>query len=223
MRWIDRGPEPSGVAGYAAQFTQGWINYFEDNVGSRPEDFRWSNFRPTLGSRSGNICWYCERKCYVDAEYGDRAPTVDHFRPISKYPNLAYNWDNWVFSCRRCDGEKEDGWPEQGYVDPCADEVAERPREYLEYDVATGEIIPRVGLGGDNRLKAVRTINDLGLNKLDVRSNRFYHTQRFISDLSTLPLSDRGDFVAFFTEGFVEYAGVTGMVVRQSPELLQQE
>ena len=136
---------------------------------------------------------------------------------------LAYVWSNWVFSCRRCNGEKDDGWPEPGYVDPCADEVAERPREYLEYDVATGEIIPRVGLGGDNRLKAVRTINDLGLNKLDVRSNRFYHTQRFVSDLLTLPLSDRDDFVAFFTEGFVEYAGVTGMVVRQSPELLQQE
>ena len=223
MRWIDRGPEPGGVAGYATQFTQGWIDYFENRVGWRPEDYYWREFRQTLGSRSGNICWYCERLCYADPESRERAPTVDHFRPISKFPALAYVWSNWVFSCRRCNNEenKGGGWPETGYVDPCAAVAVERPERYLDYDAVTGEIIPKDGLAGDNRLKAVRTINDLGLNKLDVLSHRFYYTQRFMRDLVALPVGDRQDFVVFFTEQFVEHAGVTGMVVKQSPELLE--
>ena len=220
MRWIDRGPEPDGVFGYAGRFTQGWIDYFENRVGGRPEDSYWREFRPALGGQSNNICWYCERKCYADAETGERAPTVDHFRPRSKFPALAYVWSNWVFSCRRCNEDnKGDGWPNQGYVDPCAEDVEERPERYLAYDAVTGEIIPKDGLAGDNRLKAVRTISDLGLNKLDVRSNRFYYTQRFIEDLSSLPVEDRQDFIAFFTEQPVEYAGVTRMVVERTPEL----
>ena len=223
MRLVDRGPEPGGVAGYASRFTQGWIDYFfRDAVGGRPEDSYWREFRPALESRTNKICWYCERQCYADAESGGRAPTVDHFRPLSKFPALAYDWSNWVFSCRRCNENKQDGWPEQGYVDPCAAVAAERPERYFGYDAKTGEITPTGGLAGDARLKALRTINDLGLNKLDVQHNRFDHTQRFINDLRKLPIGDRQDFIALFTEQFVEYAGVTGMVVKQSPELLQQ-
>ena len=199
MRWIDRGPEPASVAGYAQQFTQGWIDYFQHRVGPRPEDFHWVEFRPALGSRSSNICWYCERKCYVDSQAVDRAATVDHFRPISRFPALAYAWDNWVYSCRRCNGEenKGNGWPETGYVDPCAAVAGERPDRYFDYDVDTGEIIPREGLLGDDRLRAVHTIADLGLNKLDVRFYRFDHTKRFMEDLAALPISDRRQFVAF--------------------------
>ena len=219
MRWVDRGPEPGGVAGYAIQFTRGWIDYFENEVGWRPEDYYWREFRSTLGSRTNNICWYCEMQCYANAEAGGLAPTVDHFRPLRKFPALAYDWSNWIFSCRRCNAEKEGRWPEQGYVDPCAAIVSERPERYLDYDPATGEIIPKGGLASVDRLKAVHTINGLGLNKQDLCSNRFDHTQRFIEDLSSLPVEDRQDFIAFFTEQSVEYAGVTRMVVERAPEL----
>ena len=224
MRWIDRGPEPGGVAGYAGRFTQGWIDYFENAVGGRPDDSYWREFRPALGSRTSNICWYCERQCYANAESGGRAPTVDHFRPLSRFPALAYVWSNWVFSCRRCndDENKGSGWPETGYVDPCADVVTERPERYFGYDAKTGEIIPKDGLAGDARRKAMRTIDDLGLNNLDVLYYRFDHTRRFVRDLLALPIADRQDVIALFTGQSVEYAGVTGMVVEQEPELFRE-
>ena len=223
MRWVDRGPEPGGVAGYAGQFTQGWIDYFENAVGGRPEDSYWREFRPALGGRTNNICWYCERQCYANAESGGRAPTVDHFRPLSRFPALAYDWSNWVFSCRRCNVEnKQDGWPEQGYVNPCAAVAAERPERYFGYDAKTGDIIPKGGLDGDARLKAMRTIDDLGLNNLDVRYYRFDYTQKFINDLRKLPMGDRQAFIAYITERSVEYAGAIGMVVEQEPELFRE-
>ena len=216
MKWVDRGPEPDGVAGYARRFTQGWIDYFESRVGERPEDSCWREFRPTLGSRTNGVCWYCERLCYADGEAGAHAPTVDHFRPLSRFPALAYAWSNWIFSCRRCNEDnKDNGWPEWGYVDPCADDAAERPEHYFDYDPATGEIIPKGGLAEDSRRKAVRTIDNLGLNKLDIRFHRFDYTQRFLRDLRKMPDSDRQAFITVFTGHSVEYAGVTRMLVEQ--------
>lgn len=214
MRWIDRGPEPAGVAGYAQQFTQGWIDYFQNRTGDRPSDYLWSVFRPTLGSRGNNICWYCERQC--DAETGGRVPTVDHFRPISRFPHLAYEWSNWVFSCRRCNIEnKKDKWPDLGYVDPAAAEVVKRPERYFDYDVATGEIFPKIGLTTDARQIARQTIRDLGLDKLDVMYDRFVLMNLFIGELLSRPPMERQSYANDFIQQPHEYGGIAGMVVEQ--------
>ena len=216
MRWIDRGPEPSGVQAYARQFTQGWVEYFRDRVGARPNDSYWREFRELLSSRSGNICWYCERLCQRDADDGGRAPTVDHFRPLSGYPALAYQWSNWIFSCRRCNGEnKRDKWPASGYVDPSAADEQERPERYFDYDAETGEIIPILGLPSEAHETALRTIDDLGLNKLDVRFYRLDWTRRFIADWQALPNSDRPAFAEFSTRTGLEFVGATLMTVQQ--------
>ncbi len=215
MRWVDRGPEPLGVADYARQFTPGWIDYFQNDAGGRPTDSYWREFRTTLGSQTNHICWYCERQCYT-VEYGGRAPTVDHFRPISRFPQLAYEWSNWIFSCQRCNGEnKRDKWPETGYVDPCATDTAERPEQYFDYVISTGEIVPKNSLSTTARRKALDTINDLGLNQLDVRFYRLDWTRSFTADLRDLPATERQELISWYTTQPVEYAGVTQMVVEQ--------
>ena len=214
MRWIDRGTEPQQVSGYAQQFTQGWIDHFLGDVRDRPTDFLWVLFRPDLGSRSTNNCWYCERQC--DAETGGRSPTVDHFRPLSRFPSLAYEWSNWVFSCRRCNEEnKKDNWPDLGYVDPAATDATERPEKYFDYDAATGEIIPQTGLTGDARLKARQTIRDLGLDKLDVMFDRFVLMSYLIAEVQSRPPEERQTYVDEYTQQAQEYTGVTEMVIEQ--------
>ena len=223
MRWVDRGPEPHEVAGYAKQFTQSWVDHVNENKGQPPSNSFWGEFRSTLSSQSNNICWYCEREC--DAA-GDLAPTVDHFRPISRFPELVYEWSNWIFSCRRCNEDNKGNlWPETGYVDPCAADVAERPEQYFDYnfdytedsghDKDNGNIVPKNGLSEAARCKARNTINDLGLNKLDVRFWRLDWTRGFVADLLELPAADREAHIAVVVEQSVEYAGVTRMVVEQ--------
>ena len=234
MRWVDRGPEPGGVAGYARQFTQGWVNYFQNPVGGRPDDSYWREFRPILGSWTNNNCWYCERQCQP---VGGWAPTVDHFQPISRFPLLAYAWSNWVFSCQRCNDLKGNKWPQSGYVDPCAADIMERPERYFDYDVDAGEIIPKNGLTGDARQKALHTIDDLGLSIRDLVNPRFTSIRQFIEEfteeLLELPTADREafieDFLALTTAGrlaflvfsasskgqTIEYTGVKGMVAER--------
>ena len=207
---------------YDKQFTQRWVEYFRNGVGGRPNDSNWRDFRELLGSRSGNTCWYCERRCLRDADEVGKAPTVDHFRPLSSYPELAYKWSNWIFSCRRCNGEnKGNKWPVSGYVDPGAADDQERPERYFDYDADTGEITPKPGLSSEAREKVLRTIDDLGLNKLDVRFYRLDWTRRFIEDWDALPISDRLAFAEFSTRTGFEFVGTMLMSVQRlwaSPE-----
>ena len=216
MRWIDRGPEPDGVARYARLYTQGWIDFFQNWTGVRPSDFLWSVFRPELGKQSNSICWYCERQCDADAEVGGLSPTVDHFRPISRFPQLVYAWSNWIFSCRRCNEDnKKDKWPDSGYVDPCAADASERPEQYFDYDTATGEIVANDGISECARTRAEYTIDDLGLNRWDMMWFRQQRILQFLDDLLNLPISEQQAFVASNTAGPVEFSLATRKVVEQ--------
>ena len=219
MRWIDRGPEPGRVVAYAREYTPGWVRYFQDKVGRRPPDSLWREFRPDLGERSGGMCWYCERRCGSAAEVGDLAATLDHFRPLSRFPDLAYDWSNWVFSCRRCNEEnKQDRWPANGYVDPAASDEREGPERYFDYDLRTHEVIPRNDLTGDERRRALNTIDDLGLNKLAIRFYRQDWMRRLIEDIRNLPIEERPALAEFLASHPSEYLGTTRMVLAQMRE-----
>ena len=216
MRWIDRGPEPDGVQRYDRKYTPGWVAYARDGDGERPGDSYWRRFRGKLGKRSGGNCWYCERRCMRDAEDGGKSPTVDHFRPLNRFPELAYQWANWVFSCRRCNEDYKKGeWPELGYVNPSASEERERPERYFDCDADTGEIIPIAGLSSESRVRALRTIDDLGLNRLDVRYYRQHWIRQFLEDCQEFPIEERLALAKFNEQTGVEFAGSALMVARQ--------
>ena len=224
MRWIDRGPEPDGVAGYARQFTPGWVDHFRGQTGGRPTDSYWRQYRADLGSRSNDNCWYCERRCApASAAEDPLAATVDHFKPLRHFPELAYAWSNWIFSCQRCNGEnKQDKWPAAVYVDPAAADESDSPERYFDYDLDSGHIVPRIGLSENARRRALNTINDLGLNKLDVWFYRLEWTRRIVADLLRFPIAERQAFAEFYLKQPIEYAGVTGMAIsqlRQSGEI----
>ncbi len=200
--------------GYARQFTPGWVDHFRHGRGGRPTDSFWREFRSTLGVRTADICWYCERQCEPASEAGGKAATVDHFKPRSRFPELTYQWTNWVFSCRRCNEEhKQDKWPALGYVDPCAGDELERPEQFFDYDTETGEIVAHPTLTGDARQKAWATIADLGLNKLDVVFYRLDWTRQFLDDLGMFPAGERRAFVEFWFEQPQEFRGAIAMTV----------
>ena len=163
------------------------MDYYQNRVDGlpvhdEPSDSFWREFRPALAGRANNNCWYCERQCQG---VGGWAPTVDHFRPRSLFPQLTYKWSNWIFSCRRCNVDnKRDKWPEAGYVDPSATDVAERPERYFQYDPDTGRIIAKNGISETARHKAWNTIDDLGLSNPDLVNPRFTSVRQFVEELA---------------------------------------
>lgn len=218
MRWVDRGPAPPGVTHYAREYTQLWVRFFRENAGSRPSEHNyWALFAQDLRERFSNKCGYCERKCdRSEGPSGSRSPTVDHFRLLNQFPELAYEWTNWISSCRRCNEDYKGGaWPPSGYVDPCAEEISERPERYFDYNHATGEIIPRVGLPQVARDKARRTAEDLGLNERDLRVGRIRWVERFQDELSQNDVAEWMRIVDGYIDATEEYCGITRMFLAQ--------
>ena len=212
MRWIDRGPEPSGVEDYAREYTQGWVRHFRDRIGAPPDDSYWREFRDGLGQRSNGMCWYCERECAPASPAIGTAATLDHFKPRSKFPELTYEWANWVFSCRACNVEfKEDRWPQSGYVDPAAADIQDRPESYFDYDSRTNDVIPRQGLSDGQHKRAQDTIDDLNLNRLEVKVIR----ANLIRDLFDYFEDDLDALAGFIETNPIEFLGSSRMALAQ--------
>ena len=211
MRWVDRGPEPQGVEFYRSNHTQPWVDHFRKGMGQRSPDLEnhWRNFRPELGRRFFNKCGYCERFCEPEVNH-DRTPTtptVDHFQPVNRFPQLVYVWNNWVYCCKQCNDEKDGDWPNSGFVDPCAETIGERPERYLDIDVVTGEIIANAALDPPAKIKAQNTIEYIGLNAFNLLIYRMDALQQFKAYLVDFPETDRQDLIDLLTGADKEYSG----------------
>ncbi len=163
MHWVDRGPEPSGLAPVRDHYTPRWISHYTHRVGERPTDSHWRLFRADLERVFFGICAYCE-----ESTRGE----VDHFRPKSRFPNLVYTWANWLFACHDCNRAKSDRWPATGFVDPCAALASDRPEHFFAFDTQTGFIKPLESLSSQRREMAAETIRALKLNDFHHRKKR---------------------------------------------------
>ncbi len=88
----------------------------------------------------------------------------------------------------------------------------------MDYDVRTGEIVPKPGLEPAAERRALRTIGDLSLNALNLRKGRFDWIKEITEDLLRLPLADRrilAEFISDPSNEIVEFVGITVMVIAQ--------
>lgn len=193
MHFVSRGPEPSGLKPIRLRFTQAWIDYYKNGIGNRPTDKRWRDFVDELRIRFNGCCGYCEMCCHGE---------VDHYRLVNKFPQLVYEWDNWVFSCHDCNHSKWAHWPPSGFLDPCSTNTfCDGPHCFI-FDLKTGEVLPCPKLSPANRKRAQATINILRLNlsfRLKVRLEHIrsletlinlaeYDPRRAVEDLAYLAL-----------------------------------
>jgi len=77
------------------------------------ECYKWHDIQDMLASLYKNKCVYCEEKITkVNAENlsgkEEISHTVEHYRPKSKYPWLAFSWDNLLWCCKKCTDIKDD-------------------------------------------------------------------------------------------------------------------
>ncbi len=131
-----------------------------------------------LQSSFGEKCAYCEQAL--------TRVIVDHFRPKTHYPSLAYQWDNLLPACQECSAAKADHFPllsgfkaqdpiltgetasgdlekeQPGLLNPRTN----TPEDLLGYDL-DGRIL---ATGGD--LSAMVTIELLDLNRPSLKAAR---------------------------------------------------
>lgn len=98
--------------------------------------------RQTLAAMASGVerCMYCE-----DGE----GTAIDHFWPRAVYPRRAFDWDNYLLACSRCNSNsKRDRFP----LDPAGlplllNPVEEEPLDHLAFSPSTGRYEPRTDKG----------------------------------------------------------------------------
>jgi uncharacterized protein (TIGR02646 family) len=163
-----------------------------------------SYVKSTLKLMFHEKCAYCESKI-THIDYGD----IEHFRPKAHFPNLCFEWNNFLLSCGICNGKqyKSDIFPEAADGGPLINPLEENPDDFLvfEFDVQTN--LANV-LFKNPRGELTRNI--LGLNRLDLIKYRssvikkiFYVAQKALEgDADAINLliecvSDEAEYAAF--------------------------
>ena len=114
--------------------------------------YRHKDIQDALFASSHQKCAFCE--C-IPGESGHIE--VEHFEPKSLYPDLAFDWDNFLPSCRKCNEEKSDF---DTRTNPIINPANEDPEQLLTYSFL--RIKPLAGSGQER--KAQQTIDVCNLN-----------------------------------------------------------
>lgn len=136
-------------------------------------------------------CAYCERK-----RDKKREADVDHFRPkaeVTDDPNhpgywwMAYEWENYLFACRRCNQDNKknhfpllENSPRASHPD---DDISQErpvllnpfdddPEVCISYDWKIGAGLYVKEVGTDTERRGAETINILGLNDAQLMEER---------------------------------------------------
>ncbi len=92
------------------------------------------------------------------------SPTIDHFKPSSRFPEDAFSWPNLFPACERCQKGpvgKGDDWSPL-LLKPDAPDY--NFQKYFRYVAATGHLEPNPQASEQDQERAALTIRTFGLN-----------------------------------------------------------
>ncbi len=159
-------------------YNQGQGTIKPSKPGAVKSRYAHQEIKTQLEAMFGPKCAYCESSVTA-VSYQH----VEHFRPQSIYPKLAYDWNNLLLACPRCNsGHKKakfplmDGsQPQENQNDPCIrDDLDDNalinpcqddPAEFFDFQ---GEWL--VCRGNNDRARQTRNV--CGLNRDDLRRER---------------------------------------------------
>lgn len=116
-------------------------------------------------NEEGSYCPYCELKINLENSQ------IEHIYPKDKFPEKLMEYSNYLVACISpvtCGQNKGNSW-ENYFINP----TIEDPEKYLEYNLSSGEIIPKEK--DESKLeykKAKLTIDLLNLNQKKLRDIR---------------------------------------------------
>ncbi len=169
MNKIDRNTvaKPECLIENADKWTKDWKKRHK-----KGEDFYWHEYEnqkvnhilnEALAELTASHCSYCDK---YPLKLGVIERTIDHFKPKSKYLNLAFAWDNLFLACSQCQKYKRDLFPDD--VEPLKPDEADYDFDYwFEIEWKSSKIQPNPIRSTKEQAKAQTTINFLGLNNDD--------------------------------------------------------
>lgn len=162
MRKLSRCDEPDILRENAARWTENYLHRKREDHAAR---FYWPDLkdgncyqqiRAALGGITQNHCAFCDGPLGLESR-----ETVEHFRPKSKFPELAYVWANLFPCCDICQSNKLEKFDED-LLKP--DEHGYLFSAYFIVNHRTGAIEPSPQAIQSDQRRAVVTHDMYGLN-----------------------------------------------------------
>lgn len=135
MRAVQRGPVPQSLQQNAKAWTKDLLDavaaHKKDKTKKVPDSiknrYNQPDVRKALEEMYGGYC------CYCDASVGEVAHEhIEHRKPKSIFPELAFQWENLHLSCPKCNMAKGNDFDD---ADPILDPTEDRPiSDHLTYD-----------------------------------------------------------------------------------------
>jgi len=88
-------------------------------------------------------------------------PTVEHFRPKTRFPREAYQWENLYYCCDYCQGKGEDF--DEALLRPDAEDYSFE--KFFRWDFTTGELMVNEQTSPPDQHRAQKTIELYRLNQ----------------------------------------------------------
>jgi len=178
-------PEPADFAVRVRRPGQAFLRF---NPGPTSEDFKkskanyWAACLPQLRALYGEVCAYSSLWIPMQG-------TVDHFRPKSIYPHLAYEWRNYRLALDRINHSKGES---VDVLDPFAIQGG-----WFALDPATLFVQPEATQTDQVKVRVQRTIDILKLNDDAYVKVRFEIFRSYLdSEVSLAFVARRYPFVA---------------------------
>ncbi len=178
----------------------------------------WREIEKDLYQAYSGICTY---SClWIPHVTGGK--TVEHFKPKSKYPHEAYNWENYRLVCLLLNGRKSDF---EDVLDPFTLQEG-----WFVIDFSSLMIFPGDHLSTEEAEKVTKTVERLKLNKdEDCIKEREKWLRDYVTEGISFPhLEKHAPFIAIELkrQGYVErtysiWAEYNKMMVFSNPSLLE--
>lgn len=173
MRKLNRLEQPACLVENYWVWTQDFVLARQENPSF---SFSWRSkacyqgLRQVLSTMTQGRCSFC------DGSVGSESrETVEHFRPKSLFPDLAYTWSNLFICCDVCQG-KGDQFDELLLK---SDELDYSFTRYFVNNYKTGEVEPNPAASEVDQKRAETTLKLYQLNKKPRKLFRIRELKRF--------------------------------------------
>jgi uncharacterized protein (TIGR02646 family) len=183
MIGVHRGPAPGILVRKVQKWLDAWRKAGTPAKRKRAlERYKHEQVRDALRDLFHGKCAYCETKTEV-ATWGH----IEHYRPKSRFPKAAFDWDNLLWACPRCNSEcKGEQFPEAADGGPVLDPCDDEPSDHLFFDY---DPIARLASVYGKTTRGQTTVDLLQLNRPELRAQR----SRQVSHLAALAVFAQGN------------------------------
>jgi len=159
LRKLERTDVPACLRENAPAWTEAFMAARQQDSGYK---FRWHRdcypeIRQQLREMTQGHCAFCDGPVGIESR-----ETVEHFRPKSRFPELAYQWENLFPCCDVCQANKRERF-EDGLLKPDAHDYDFN--RYFVVNYQSGELEPAPYASEEAQQSARITLDLYGLNE----------------------------------------------------------